>query len=330
MSIDTELQAMRTHISNSYNAVQSKGGTIPQNQSFANLSTAINSIATMNPNNGIARYKLTDNRTTITPNDIPVTGLFNGAIKISGRYSENGTLKYAFSHTNMSGALVFPELTDINCSYGFDNAFAYTNITSATFSKLNFNYYGGSYFFSYAFAHCPYLTSVSFPEVTRIRSGTTFNYFCRDCVNLVSVDFSKLSEITGINNFFHAFDGCTSLTAISFPKLTIIDTNSSGNFSYAFAGCTSLSSVGFPLLDTINSANVFLYAFQNCTALTSISFPKLSTIPANVDPFSYYAFYDCTNLTEIHFKASIASTIQNLAGYSTKFGASNATIYFDL
>ena len=330
MSIDTELQAMRTHISDSYNAVQSKGGTIPQNQSFSNLSTAINSIASMNPNNGIARYKLTDNGTRISPNDIPVTGLFNGAIKISGRYSENGTLKYGFTNTNMSGALVFPELTDINCSYGFDHAFSYTNITSVSFPKLNFNYHGGSYFFSYAFAHCPHLTSVSFPEVTQIQSGNAFNYFCLDCVNLVSVDFSKLSEITGINNFSHAFDGCTSLTAIAFPKLTIIDTNSSGNFSYAFAGCTSLSSVEFPLLDTINSGNVFSYAFRNCTALTSISFPKLSTIPSNVDPFSSSAFYGCTNLTEIHFKASIASTIQNLSSYSSKFGATNATIYFDL
>lgn len=329
MSIDTELQAMRTHISDSYNAVQSKGGTIPQTQSFANLSTAINSIAIMNPDNGISRYKITDNGTTITPNDIPVTGLFNDAVSVSGIYADIGTLRLAFAHTGLYGNLSFPELTTINCNRAFYEAFIYTNITSVSFPKLNTFSNNLTGIFSSAFSYCTSLTSISFSGLTRIHSTYAFESLCNGCTSLTSVDFSKLSEISTHDVFQYAFEGCTSLASISFPKLTIIDTNGYNSFSRTFKGCTSLSSVSFPLLDTINTGNVFTYAFQGCTSLTTISFPKLATISSN-DPFTRYMFYGCTNLTEIHFKASVSSVVQNLAGYSTKFGASNATIYFDL
>jgi len=43
-----------------------------------------------------------------------------------------------------------------------------------------------------------------------------------------------------------------------------------------------------------------------------------------------YAFYDCSTLSAIHFAAANQATIEALSGYSSKFGASSATIYFDL
>ena len=45
MSIASELTALSTNISNAYNAVDSKGGTVPANKNTANLATAINSIS---------------------------------------------------------------------------------------------------------------------------------------------------------------------------------------------------------------------------------------------------------------------------------------------
>ena len=44
MSIATELEALNTNIKNAYNAIDTKGGTIPQNKNMVNLTTAIASI----------------------------------------------------------------------------------------------------------------------------------------------------------------------------------------------------------------------------------------------------------------------------------------------
>lgn len=44
MSIATELEALNTNIKNAYDAIDTKGGTIPQNKNMVNLTTAIASI----------------------------------------------------------------------------------------------------------------------------------------------------------------------------------------------------------------------------------------------------------------------------------------------
>ena len=49
MSIATELEALNTNIKNVYNAIDTKGGTIPQNKNMVNLPTAINSISGGSP-----------------------------------------------------------------------------------------------------------------------------------------------------------------------------------------------------------------------------------------------------------------------------------------
>lgn len=44
MAISDTIQSMKTHTSNAYNAIQTKGGTIPTNKNLANLEAAVNSI----------------------------------------------------------------------------------------------------------------------------------------------------------------------------------------------------------------------------------------------------------------------------------------------
>jgi hypothetical protein len=59
-----------------------------------------------------------------------------------------------------------------------------------------------------------------------------------------------------------------------------------------------------------------------------VSFPKLTSIG---DTYAlYYPFLNCTKITEIHFRADMQATIEAQLSYSDKFGATNATIYFDL
>ena len=42
------------------------------------------------------------------------------------------------------------------------------------------------------------------------------------------------------------------------------------------------------------------------------------------------AFFSCRSLKEIHFAAKNKEAIEALSDYSNKFGATNATIYFDI
>ena len=65
------------------------------------------------------------------------------------------------------------------------------------------------------------------------------------------------------------------------------------------------------------------YAFGFCESLTSIDLPNVTTV-------GDYSFYDCNSLMEIHFAVKNKEAIEALSDYSNKFGATNATIYFDL
>ena len=72
-------------------------------------------------------------------------------------------------------------------------------------------------------------------------------------------------------------------------------------------------------------------AFEQCTSLTSISFPALTTILSATNKTALQNMFDgCTNLTEIHFTSAVQARVEAQTGYSTNFGATNATIYFDL
>ena len=64
-------------------------------------------------------------------------------------------------------------------------------------------------------------------------------------------------------------------------------------------------------------------AFSYCYSLTSIDLPAATSIGASV-------FSACTKLTEIHFAAANKAKIEANSYYSSKWGATNATIYFDL
>ena len=150
----------------------------------------------------------------------------------------------------------------------------------------------------YAFSVCTGITgSVSFPELTTVES----------------------------NGLYYAFQGCTGITgSVSFPKLTSIDTY---GLYKTFGACTGITSISFPKLTSIDTYGLY-YAFEGCTGITgSVSFPELTTIESNG---LNYAFEGCTGITELHFRADAQSVIESQNGYSTNFGATNATIYFDL
>lgn len=161
----------------------------------------------------------------------------------------------------------------------------------------------------YSFYRCSKLKSVSMPNVTSI--GDDAFYYC---VRLISV---SLSEATSIG--YQSFEGCVDLTSVLAPKVTSLG-------GRAFYSCSSLTSVSLPNVISIGDT-----AFHYCKSLTAISLPKATAVHK-------YAFEGCNNLTAIHFASANKSAITALSGYTSttldgkalKFGATNATIYFDL
>ena len=136
------------------------------------------------------------------------------------------------------------------------------------------------------------------------------------------VDFPDLIECSQ-EGFREAFF-YTKISNAKFPKLISIGQK---GFNVAFHGCKNLLTVNFASLQSVDSDGL-RDAFFDCKSLTTISFPSLTT--CNGTYCFFRAFYGCTALTSIHFRADAQSVIESQEGYSNKFNAPNATIYFDL
>lgn len=95
--------------------------------------------------------------------------------------------------------------------------------------------------------------------------------------------------------------------------------------------CKYLTSVNLNSLE-VTQDTTLSRAFEGCTSLSTISFPSLVSVGSGTfgNTNDTLAFRNCTALLEIHFRADMETTIRAMYGFSNKFGASNATIYFDL
>lgn len=98
-----------------------------------------------------------------------------------------------------------------------------------------------------------------------------------------------------------------------------------------FSGCSGLTRAEMPALIELGSM-ACAGTFRECTALTSMSFPML--VFMNMQAFGVdeatYIFAGCDNLLEIHFRKDAEKYVPSMIGYADKWGAKNATIYFDL
>lgn len=218
------------------------------------------------------------------------------------------------------GDLEFTNLKSMSLNASMNGAFACTAITSASFPALT----------DFEGSVAPYGETAT---------GAPFQNAFNNANSLASLSFGALQTIPSGNDylFYKITSNCGSLTTISYPLLEAILCQRA--FGYAFNGA-GVVSVTFPNLKFIDGYYTFDNAFANCTYLQTVSFPSLG-IPylapgfplpqVSIGTYTFQnAFSGCGNLTEIHFRANIQSQIEAQAGYSTKWGATNATIYFDL
>lgn len=154
---------------------------------------------------------------------------------------------------------------------------------------------------TYSFYGCTALKSIDFPACTLMGQGC-FGY----CTALKNVNLPVCTSIGSAS-----FMRCQNLGNIDLPACTSIGTN-------CFDYCIKLTDVNLPVCTKLSS-----YAFRDCKQLEQINLPVCTSIADD-------AFDGCTALTEIHFAAANQATIEALSRYASKFGATNATIYFDL
>ena len=159
--------------------------------------------------------------------------------------------------------------------------------------------------------------------------GAMYSCFC-NCTGLTSINLSSLTTVSGSSSMYSCFQNCDGLTSIDFSSLTTV--SGSNALQYCFDGCTGLTSVNLSSLTTVSGSGALQSCFDHCTKLSTISFPVLTSVVNNsFGSASYnYIFNGCKALTEIHFRADMQATIEAMTGYANKWGATNATIYFDL
>lgn len=150
--------------------------------------------------------------------------------------------------------------------------------------------------------------------------------------NIGLVDASKLDIFDGITMSEKAYQGmfshCTMLTAAPVLSATGLADNC---YASMFTQCTSLST---PPALPATSLNVECYAemFSNCTSLTAA--PDL--VATDLADYCYSnMFRRCTGITALHYPKSLKDNTEQLEHITIddetlKFGAKNATVYFDL
>ncbi|MBR2771600.1 MAG: leucine-rich repeat protein [Bacteroidales bacterium] len=293
MSIATAIQNAQQKVANAYTAAAAKGAIMPATQNLSNLATTISSVS--GGGQGVAKTTNPDGvLVNICANIIDL----NGATDVGER-----VLSYAYYGAS------FPANTSANLS---------------SLTKLS-----GFHACENMCNSCTGLTSVNLSSLTTISGTYACSGMFANCTGITSINMSALKTITINYACQGMFSGCTGLTSANLSVLTTI----SGSYACnnMFSGCAGLTSVNLSALTTIESNYTCQNMFANCIGLTSISFPALQEIlPATFQNQFSNMFNGCTKLKEIHFPANMQSRVEQMIGYATQFGATNATIYFDL
>lgn len=249
--------------------------------------------------------------------------------EISG-VSTCSTMFYAC--TGISGTIDMGSLTTIGDSNSLDCCNGMfsdcNNITGVDLHSLTtICAYGAGYMFSDS-SLTRAITTLDISALTTIDPNGCEGMFS-GAVGNISVD---LGALTAISQFgcVSMFDSC-GIDAVDLHSLREVG---SGGGSRMFASCEYLTELDFPAL-VIASDGAFESICDGCVALERVSFGAIDPSMCGQDPFgdpsfSTAAFAGCNALIEIHFPQGTQADVSQWAGYADKFGATNATIYFDL
>ena len=177
---------------------------------------------------------------------------------------------------------------------GVDGDTYYSDVENATLTAAdlgNATLSGtGTFTFTYMFANCTALTTVTLPAGGAASATVSFERAFYGCAKLTSV--ANLDRFTTASSFSDVFYGCAALTSVTLPVPA--DAGKSISFNSAFYGCAKLTSVAN--LDKYTNVKDFGNVFRECAELESVTLPAGSSTAAV--SFSS-AFHYCTKLTSV-------------------------------
>ena len=322
MTIASELTKLNTNLTNSYNAISGKGGTLPRAHNFDNLVSAISSIPS---GGGISIPREVKNGVYQLPTEKFTFSLPNNVTDVG-----SDALYYAFHNCSVLTSVDLSSLTTLSGSKGLYGAFyGCTALTNVNLSSLRT--VSGSEGLRYTFYNCTALTNVNLSSLTTVSGSNGLYYTFYKCSALTSVDLSSLRTVSGSYGLQNAFYGCTALTNVNLSSLTTVRYYGLG---HAFDNCTMLANVDFSSLSTVSDSGCFSYAFYDCTGLTNVYFRSLKTssFGSYKNQFDRMMINTGTSKTHtIHFPSNLQSTISGLTGYPLFGGTSGyVKLAFDL
>lgn len=321
MSIASEIVRIKENISNAYSSAETAGATIPSEKTIANLPSTLETLQITGGDRwGLSMDNILgklDSNGKLSFSDITLT--FDGATKIE-RFSD--THYRFFEHNQNVVAVNAPTVTEISANACTKMLYQSDRLESVNFPALETIGENG---LKQAFDFSNNITEALFPKLKTIGDyGLQDGFTPAD--KMTNIDFSSLETVGeyGMNRCFSAGTATTptKIQIVSFPKLKKIGYMGLGScFWYG----TSITAASFNALEEVDDYGLSS-AFYGCTRLTTISFPKLITIGSA----AFYTAFTNSGVTEIHFRSDMMANISAQSGYSEKFGATNATIYFDL
>ena len=271
MAIANEIATLKANITNAYNSINTKGGTIPTNKNTENLSSAIDSIpsggsATLGTKNITSNgtYKASDDNldgysqvnvdvpADVNWNDYFVEPLAGGA---DGAYVPSGIL---FSGISRCIKKLPDDLTFENGDFLFYGCINLTDVSALENKSFSANYKRCNQMFQY----CKSLEIIPYFDTKGVTDTSNMFASCRALKNVPLLD---TSDVTNMNNMFQ---NCNVLQTIP-----LLNTSNVTNMSAMFRYCYALTSI--PLLDVSKATNMSAM-FQDCYELATI--PSLNTL----------------------------------------------------
>ena len=241
--------------------------------------------------------ELYDSNYSITNNNVDKNKLlFYPKLKLPYMYKDSKVLYIPNVEYNASGG---------SASNAYTNQFLYkVGSINAEFTS--------SHYSSGFFTDCNSLKQVGDINIT----GKVINYnnFFQNCYALRKIGNMNT---TGCTDFTYMFDTCKALTEI--PQL---DTSSGTNFAYMFRNCSSLASIS--QLDTSKGTG-FISIFYYCTAdVDGLDFSNITGSSSVQKPFYYYKGKRVSNIKTTKYSAQFFSGCSNLES-ATNIDASAST-----